>query len=67
MGETQVVRVGAAPYEGEYVVNPDFERQTLETANKILTDDITVNPIYVSRTTNKTGGKTIYIGGVENG
>ena len=63
MGETQIVMVGAAPYDGEYIVTPDFEGQKLETANKIMGDDVTVKPILVSSVSNHAGGKTIYIGG----
>ncbi len=50
-------------YDGEYIVDPSFEQQTLETRNKTLTDDVTVNAIMVSRTTNTSGGYTVYIGG----
>ena len=36
---------GGEPYTGEYTVTPSTETQTLPTANKKLTDDVTVNPI----------------------
>ena len=36
---------GGEPYTGEYEVTPSAETQTLATANKKLTDDVTVNPI----------------------
>lgn len=32
-------------YEGEYEITPDFEEQTLQTKNKTLMRNITVNPI----------------------
>lgn len=54
---------GGAPYSGPYNVVPDFNGTTLETKNKSLSDDISVEPIYVSRTTNPSGGTTVYIGG----
>lgn len=55
-------------YEGEYEVRPSFDRQSLETTDKILTDDVVVTPIQVQRTSNPQGGTTIYIGGIiENG
>ena len=63
MGEIHVVTVGAAPYDGEYTVTPDFEEQTLETANMLMKDDVTVKPILVSSVSNHAGGRTIYIGG----
>ena len=50
-------------YDGEYVVDPSFDEQTLLTRNKTLEDNVTVNPIMVSRTTNPSGGYTVYIGG----
>ncbi len=50
-------------YDGEYIVDPSFEQQILATRNKTLTDDVTVNAIMVSRTTNASGGYTVYIGG----
>jgi len=54
-------------YDGEYSVTPEFFAQTLETANKIMENDVTVEAIVVSRTTNPSGGKTVYIGGNING
>ncbi len=50
-------------YDGEYIVDPSFEQQILETKNKTMEDDVTVNAIMVSRTTNTSGGYTVYIGG----
>ena len=50
-------------YDGQYEINPSFDDQILETKNKLMTDDVTVNAITVSRTTNPSGGKTVYIGG----
>ena len=60
-------RVVPNPYQGEYTVEPGWESQTLETQNKTLTDDITVNAIYFSEVSNPSGGKTVYIGGEFNG
>lgn len=63
-----VVQAGTLPvYTGEYEVDPDFERTILETKNKVLTDDLVVNPIEVSRVSNTSGGTTVYIGGIING
>lgn len=55
------------PYAGDYDVTPNFERQTLKTRNRLMLDDVTVRAISVSRTTNPSGGKTIYIGEIQNG
>lgn len=53
-------------YPGPYVVDPKFEDQILETKDTTLTADIQVNAIMVSRTTNPSGGNTVYIGGIIN-
>ena len=37
--------VKEADYEGSYSVTPTEQTQTLQTANKLLGQDITVNPI----------------------
>lgn len=52
------------PYNGDYTVSPDFDGTVLNTRGKVLHDDVTVEPILVSRTTNLSGGTTVYIGGV---
>lgn len=62
-----VVTVMPDPYTGDYEVTPNFDTQTLETARKNMIDDVTVFPIPVYRTTNPTGGKTVFIGGNLNG
>ncbi len=51
-------------YDGDYVVDPRFVSQTLETQGKVMRDDVTVNSIEVARTSNPQGGKTVYIGGI---
>ena len=51
-------------YTGEYVVTPSFDSQTLQTTGKIMRDDVSVEPITVSRTSNLAGGNTVYIGGI---
>lgn len=58
---------GGEPYTGKYTVNPTFGTQTLETKDKHLRDNVTVQPIEVSRVSNPAGGKTIFIGGTTNG
>lgn len=49
-------------YTGEYVVDPRKVEQVLETKNKSMRDDVTVNPIFYAETTNLSGGLTAVIG-----
>lgn len=44
---TQITRdyVDRDPYTGDYVVTPSQETQTLETENKRMTGNVTINPI----------------------
>ena len=49
-------------YEGEYIVDPKFEPQKLETTKKSLYDDVTVNEIAVLEVGNLGGGYTMTIG-----
>lgn len=58
---------GGEPYDGPYSVTPDFETQELATKDKLLKDNVTVDPIAVARVENPAGGKTIFIGGIFNG
>ena len=55
------------PYDGDYTVDPLFTAQTLQTNGLRMTDDVTINPIYVADTSNPAGGTTVYIGGEFNG
>lgn len=58
---------GGEPYDGPYTVTPDFKTQELATKDRLLKDNVTVDPIAVARVENPAGGKTIYIGGIFNG
>ena len=49
-------------YTGEYVVEPRKVEQVLETKNKSMRDDVTVNPIFYAETSNLGGGLTAVIG-----
>ena len=51
-------------YTGDYTVTPTFADQSLETQGLYMLDDVTVEAIEVSRTTNPSGGTTVYIGGI---
>lgn len=61
------VRNGGELYNGPYTVDPHFAAQVLPTKEKVLREDITVNPIDVALVSNPAGGNTIYIGGITNG
>lgn len=37
--------VGGEPYEGEYTITPSNETQVLVTRHKLLTENLTINPI----------------------
>ena len=51
------------PYEGPYtVVSELYDPQTLETIGKRMTENMTVEPIPVTWTTNPYGGQTVVIG-----
>ena len=58
-----VIHDSGEPYTGEYEVTPKFEEQILATSNKTLSNDVTIHEIYVSKTSNPSGGYTVYIGG----
>lgn len=51
-------------YDGETEINPDFIGKVLQTAQKKMPDNITVNPIQVESVSNIQGGRTVYIGGI---
>lgn len=50
------------PYNGDYVVTPSTDEQCLETANKLMFDDVTIKSIPFFEVSNNTGGSTVYIG-----
>lgn len=55
--------ITVASYSGEYEVTPTTEVQTLETEGLKMTDDVTVEQIPYSETSNDEGGTTVTIGG----
>lgn len=61
---TKVVQHDLPVYTGETTVEPDFDGTVLMTAQKVMTQNITVNPIQVESVSNPTGGRTVYIGGI---
>ena len=66
VGAARLVYLTGEPYEGEYEVTPSTdEKQTLHTAQKLLTKDVTVHKIPYYEMDNEAGGITIYIGSDE--
>ena len=49
-------------YDGPYEVTPRFYEQVLETKEKLMIDDVTVDVIPVHEVTNPAGGITVTIG-----
>lgn len=49
-------------YDGEYSVTPRFAEQKLETKDKLMADDVTVEVIPAHEVTNPAGGLTVTIG-----
>lgn len=49
-------------YDGEYEVTPNAHKsQTLETADKLLKENVTIAKVPYWETSNPSGGNTIYI------
>lgn len=61
------VVMGDDIYNGSYDVVPSFDTQTLKTKGRTMADNVTIEAIQVSRTSNPSGGTTVYIGGIVNG
>lgn len=49
-------------YEGGYAITPTVDGQVLQTAQKLMKDDVTIKAIPFYDVSNTSGGKTIYIG-----
>lgn len=54
--------VGYEDYTGPYVVTPKIVSQSLNTADKHLSEDVTIEPIPYYEVSNQ-NGKTVIIGG----
>lgn len=48
-------------YEGEYTVTPSRTAKVLQTANKVLSDNVTIVAIPYGEVSNLSGGTTFYI------
>lgn len=53
--------ISAEPFGGPYEVIPKTESQTLQTADKLMEHDLTVQAIPFFRTSNQSGGYTATI------
>lgn len=49
------------PYNGEYSIRPKMDEQILPTKGRVLFEDVVVQAVPVIRTSNTSGGTTIYI------
>ena len=49
-------------YDGPYEVTPMLTAQTLETQHKLMLNDVSVNEIPITYTSNPYDGKTVLIG-----
>lgn len=52
-------------YGGAYTVRPEVEAQVMETENKLMLADLTVQAIPYHEVDNPQDGQTVIIGGVE--
>ena len=53
--------IGGELYQGDYVVTPKVDAQTIPTKGKVMAEDVTVKEIPIFRTSNTSGGNTVYI------
>ena len=56
------ISVEGNTYEGSYEVTPTVDGLTMETKEKYMKDNVTVNPIPFFSVGNNSGGNTVYIG-----
>ncbi len=52
-------------YSGSYTVTPKTTAQSMETSDKVMTDNVTIKEIPYSEVSNPQSGKTVIIGGTE--
>lgn len=57
----RMLNIGIPDYEGTYEVTPMITSQTLNTENKRMTEDVTVNSVPYYEVSNIEGGTTVYI------
>ena len=51
-----------AQYDGDYQITPDNTEKTLETADKLMTQNVVVEPVPHYIVSNMSGGTTFVIG-----
>ena len=61
--KTYIYKGDIEEFEGEYIITPEKEEQTLPTARKALTQDVRVLAVPFSTVSNNSGGLTANIGG----
>ena len=61
---TKVVEHDLPVYTGATNIDPDFDGTVLMTTQKVVNQNITINPIQVESVSNPAGGRTVYIGGI---
>ena len=52
-------------YSGSYTITPKTTAQSMETSDKVMTDNVTIKEIPYSEVSNPQSGKTVIIGGTE--
>lgn len=64
LGVAQIVPeyIGGETYKGDYLVKPKVTEQTIPTRDKVMLDDVTIEPIPFFNVSNTSGGTTAYIG-----
>ena len=60
---TDVLTGDAEEYKGSYEVTPKLEEQTLQTASKVMRNDVKIKEIPITTVSNSSGGNTVIIGG----
>lgn len=59
---TKIDAENVDPYTGDYEVTPALERQTLDTAQKLMSADLQIEKIPIYAVSNNAGGTTVTIG-----
>lgn len=61
----QYINTNADIFTGSYEISPRVEAQTIPTADKRMTEDMTIKAIPYYEVSNNENGKTIIIGGCD--
>ena len=59
---TDIIGGNVEEYKGLYEVTPKIEEQTLQTASKVMRNDVKINKIPFFKVSNDSGGNTVFIG-----